>query len=241
MIVSKSHGVQFLNTFLLGPLVFPGSIPVARSALPPAADMVGVLLAVFVPLWAVGAILVGVALVLGFDTGTALPVTSRRDDVSVFRRVLVTPRTLGDVRFPVASIAHRLFGIFGGGSPVQILQGVVHCIVVAVTGQRPFWPGPDKRFQHQGVDGDLPRLSIAVQRDYKVSALLRSTGEDLSQHSTLDSARGTATTANHFVQRSNPTPVGYFIVWIVPDRQPDFITGHIGNYTFSRSGVLSCR
>ena len=170
----------------LGALIFPTAIANAGFAYPTvsAGRFVGVRFGVLMPLWAVGAVGVFVALVLGFDTGSALAMPGAGNDVSVVLGVLMPLWAVGDIGFPASPVSDFVLRVLGWGSPVEIAQLIVVGVVVGMTALGLWRPWTYKGQQHESMNGYLITDSIPVQGDGSVSTTIHTPGLGLRQNAT---------------------------------------------------------
>lgn len=139
-------------------------------------------LVVWMTLWAVGSINVGIAFVLGPYTDTTLSVARSGSSVSVLLGVLVALGTMSFVGFVAVAVSNFVPGILLRSAPVQIVQTVIVGIVIAMTCLHPQGARLDKRLQHQRVDGSLIRLPVPVQSAAEIPTTLDASNLHLRQH-----------------------------------------------------------
>lgn len=126
-------------------------------------------------LWAVGPILVGVALVLRFDASAAISMPGRRDDICVVLRVLMPFRAMSDVGLPVATVIDGIPRILAGCAPIKVREMVVLRIIIAVASMCSIGSRPHEGFQNKGMHRHLFSFPISVKRTGEVTPSLDTT------------------------------------------------------------------
>jgi hypothetical protein len=165
-------------------LVLPSTIPHAGFAHAPirARWTIGVGLVIWVTLWAVGSINVGIAFVFGFYTDTALSMARAGSAVGVLFGVLVTLRAMSLVGFPAVAISNFVSSILLRSAPIQVVKVIIVRIVITMTRLHPLGSRLDKSFKHQRMNSSLVRLPIAIQGATEVPATLNPANPHLRQH-----------------------------------------------------------
>lgn len=219
----------------LTPLIFARTDPATLTTLSFAPNVNGVGFIVFMPLWALRAIGVGIALILRFLTRAALAMPSARSPVSISLSVLMTLGAFGYVRLPVQSVVDGVAPILSGSSPIQIAQAVVLMVVITMTALQPLGPLASERHQYKDVSQELFGNPIAIQSAPAVLALIAA-DHDLLEDAPLGDHRSAPTTLTLPIQGSNPAFIRNCITGIAGDRQPSFITHNNNDNTSTRKG-----
>ncbi len=235
---SRASALGRPDAGFLGALVLPTAITNAGFARSTVGIAVGVRFVVLMALWAVGAVTVGVALVLGLDAGAALAMPGAGDDVGVRLAVFMALWAVGDVGFPASAISLFVLVVIVGSSPVEIAQLIVVGVIIAMAALVFRGPRTHKGFQHESVNRYLLGDPVTPQGDRSVVPLIRTSGPDLLQNAARPHPRSPSA-ANLAVQRPHVALVGDLVAGIIGDRNPSFIITHRFNSSMLKG--LQCR
>jgi hypothetical protein len=223
-----------------GALVLPGTDPATLTTLSPATRMDSVHLVIRMTLWTMGAVSIGIALILGLLAGATLSMSSAGSAISVFFGVLMTLWTMGEVRLPIFPVTDSVLTVLSWRSPVKIVKEIIIRIVVAMKGERTIWARPDESLKNQNMDPDLLRPSISVQSASPIPVVSHTAGHGLSQNLALEIASCVPPGGDGSRTRTHATPIRHFIVRIVQYRTPLFFTSHRHTITLAGLGALKC-